>query len=370
MNIPSHYQSVFFAALDQREDVDLKVIYFQGASSHRAAEGWSSDYALKSYETIGSGEVSVTALSDLLEDWEQRIHVISGYFSSALIDLFCSHAVGWCHWSETPGIHLADVLKFNVPLFRILNPFMLRAKYKEGRRIRKHALGAFGQGDLARRSFRLMGVPDRMIADLFYSPSGLMPADPAERVTDFAAGRTVFVAVGALCRRKGIDVLLKAMASLDEEQACLVICGLDRADGTYQRLTEQLEMKSRVLFLGAWPIERIAEVYCASDVFILPSRFDGWGVVLNEAASLGMPLIGTDLCGGSHHVIVEGKNGCRVRAGSVASLGAAMKKYAGNPERIEQEGEVSKARFDTFFRPEKNAARMVAALLDWGAHEG
>ncbi len=365
MNIPSHYQSAFFQALDAREEIDLRVVYFQAASSHRAAEGWKEGHEYQSFEASVAGALSPEEMLGEISDWQERIHIISGYFCSDLIDWFCIHRTVWCPWSEMPGIRLAELLGYRMPLFRLLNPLMLMGKRSEGRRIKQHALGAFGQGDLAHRAFQRMGVPNSKISNLYYVPNGLPEAEPCTQMVEFANGRKIFLAVGALCRRKGIDVLLKAFSQLKDKTWCLVLCGLDRADGENQELAQKLGLLDQVFFLGPYPVDRISEVYVAADVFVLPSRFDGWGAVLNEAASLGLPLIGTDLCGGSWHVIDEGRTGFRVRASSVTSLVIAMKIYVEKPDLILEHGDTARSRFHETFTPERNADRLVNALEAW-----
>lgn len=365
MNVPSHYQSAFFQALEKRDEVDLRVIYFHGSSTDRAEEGWGSAHVYPSFESAVDDAEEVSDMVAGLPDWQERIHIISGYFSSELIDFFCENKIQWCHWSEMPGIRLAELLGFRIPLFRLLHPLMLGCKSREGRRIRNHALGAFGQGLLARRAFRFMGVPEGKVADLYYSPDGLQERAPCSEILSFAKGRKVFLAVGALCRRKGIDVFLKAFSKLKTDDWCVVLCGLDRSGGAYQALAEKLGIADKVLFLGAYPVERIAEVYCAANVFVLPSRFDGWGAVLNEAASLGLPIIGTDLCGASWHIIDDARNGCRVRAGNVWSLAAALRAYVRNPDLADKHGSEARKLFRETFTPEENASRLVNALIQW-----
>lgn len=367
MNIPSHYQSAFFKELNAHEHIDLLVIYLNDAAIERAEEGWNSSHEYQSYERSASGQSMPDHIDSVVPDWSARIHIIGGRFSPSLVEHFCTSGVSWCHWSEMPGIRLAELLGYQTPLFRLLNPLMLAGKRSEGVRIRNHALGAFGQGYLARRAFRLMGVPEDRISDLYYVPAPLEPLRPSEQVVQFAAGRNVFLSVGALCRRKGIDVLLRSFARLKTDDWCLVLCGLDRSDGAYQALANKLGVSSRVLFLGAHPAERIAEVYAASDVFVLASRFDGWGAVLNEAASMALPLIGTDLCGGSWHLIDPGVNGFRVRAGSVADLTKALDSYVAHAGLLQQHGNESKKRYFNGFTPESNATRLVDSLESWSS---
>ena len=365
MNIPSHYQSAFFQALDQRDDVDLRVVYFKGISQDRAEEGWKNDHVTKPYEIFEERDSNPDTLVEAVDGWQERLHIISGYFNSELIDWFCRYDIPWCHWSEMPGIRLAELLGYRMLLFRLLYPAMLACKRSEGRRIRNHALGAFGQGNLARKAFRRMGVPDEKIADLYYTPVGLQRTKPCSEMVSFAGGRRIILSVGILCRRKGIDVLLKAFVRIATNEWCVVFCGLDRSGGRLQALSERLGIADRVLFLGAYPADRIAEVYCAADVFVLPSRFDGWGAVLNEAASLGLPLIGTDLCGGSWHVIEDGRTGFRVEAGSVRSLTASLRAYVRNPDLANQHGGEARKLFNSAFTPEKNASHLANTLEQW-----
>jgi glycosyltransferase involved in cell wall biosynthesis len=367
MNIPSHYQAAFFSALADRNDIDLQVRYLRGVSKRRVAEGWHDVFECQPYEQFAREGESPGELLKSLSDWKDRIHILSSHFNSELIDYFCANQTCWCHWSEMPGVRLAELVRYHMGIFKLLNPLMFMLKRGEGLRIRDHALGAFGQGVLAERAFRLMGVPSSKISSLFYTPEPLSAPSPCEKIVQFAGDRKVFLSVGALCKRKGVDILLKAFARLGTSDWCLVLCGLDKADGLYQALAEKLGIQDRVLFLGVYPASRIAEVYAAADVFVLSSRFDGWGAVLNEAASVGLPLIGTDLCGASWHVLRHAETGFRVKAGSVGSLRKAMRRYVEHPHLTKSHGLHSSAVFSSELTPERNAERLVRALETWGA---
>jgi glycosyltransferase involved in cell wall biosynthesis len=366
MNIPSHHQTAFFYALAARDDVDLVVCYFQRNSTERSAEGWDVQDGCDAFERfVEPGATPEEQLSHV-PDANDRIHIICSYFSAALIDCFCTRGIRWCHWSEMPGYRLAELLGYQPSLFRLSCPIMLRAKRKEGRRIARYALGALGQGQLARMAFRRMAIPDDRIADLYYAPAGLAAVEPCREIATFSRGRRVFLSVAALCRRKGIDLLLKAFARCRSSDWVLVLCGLDKSDGRYVRLAQRLGVSEHVLFLGAYPVGRIAEVFAASDVLVLATRFDGWGAVLNEGASLGLPMISTDLCGAAWHLIRPGETGYRVRAGAAKPLEKAMRTYICHPEKIEEHGRAARAWFDKEFTPERNAERLVETLTVWG----
>jgi glycosyltransferase involved in cell wall biosynthesis len=97
------------------------------------------------------------------------------------------------------------------------------------------------------------------------------------------------------------------------------------------------------------------------DILVLPSRFDGWGMVLNEAASLGKALIATESCGAAHHLIDAERNGFRVRPGDVAGLADAMSRYCRDPDLARQHGAHSRRVF-VQFTPACNAVRLRECL--------
>jgi glycosyltransferase involved in cell wall biosynthesis len=367
MDIPSHYQRAFFEAIRQRDDVDLVVRYFHNRCLNRSMEGWQTEMVISSFERCLDGLSAPSEMLDTVPDWRKRIHLSCRSFNPDLIDLFCQENVKWCHWSEMPGIKLSEKLGFRGRLFQLVRPFYHAMKRAEGQIIAKSALGAFGQGVLAKKAFQGIGVPKYKCADLFYAPNALDDStEPAEEIIQFLQGRRAFLSVGALCKRKGTDILIKAFADIDDADWCLVLCGLDKTDGKYQKMAERVGVDDdRILFLGTYPSSGIAEVFMACDVFVLPTRFDGWGVVLNEAASVGMPLIATDMCGAAWHIVEDGVNGYRVRTESVTGLAWAMKSYTEQPDMVKEHGAYSRDLFFREFTPEKNAQKLVFALQKW-----
>lgn len=362
MNRQTHYQSALFEAMNKRADVDLQVRYFKGVLLNRINEGWAPDTNYMKYERSVESCLSISESLATVPDWRNRIHILSSNFSQELVKLFCLEEVKWVHWSEMPGFRLAELLGYRMNLFSLLNPLMCLLKRNEGALIRNHALYAMGQGILARKAFRMMGIPNKKIVDLYYTPAPLDGKEPSTQILEFASGRKVFLTVAALDKRKGIDVLLKAFSKLATNNWCLVLCGMDKSKGQYEQLTKRLGISNQVLFLGAYPVHRISEVYLASDVFVLPSRFDGWGAVLNEAASVGMPLVATEMCGAAWHLINPDKNGYRARTGSVRSLTKMLRQYLTKPELIKVHGQQSKLLFEEEFTPEKNAQRLISNL--------
>src|SRR5262249_49911910 len=91
---------------------------------------------------------------------------------------------------------------------------------------------------------------------------------------------------------------------------------------------------------------------------VLPSRYDGWGVVINQALAAGLPIITSDAVGAGLDLVENGINGLRVNAGDVDMLYGAMEMLAMRPTLVRQWGQSSreKARDIT---PEAGAEKWV-----------
>lgn len=355
MNFPSHHQSPFFSAL-RAAGVDLRVCYYENVQSERLAMGWGKLDDLPPGEQFVPGDLGSL---ERVGDWRQRIHVHPGYgtaFARALAVELSRSKVAWVHWSEPayPGL-------------RWWVSFPVKRWY--ARLVNRHAWGALGNGVRALEDFERWGMRKERFALLPYSPAACDPlASPDPQCERFRSGRQAFLFLGALCRRKAVDVLLAAFARVAREQPewVLLVVGNDRSGGVYHRLAERLGLKDRVLFRGPVPASQVADVFKSARVLVLPSRFDGWGAVVNEAASMGMALIASDQVGAAYHLLEPGQNGFRVRAGSTESLARAMRAYIREPDLADAHGANSRVLFQGF-TPERSTERLLAALHTWQA---
>ena len=137
--------------------------------------------------------------------------------------------------------------------------------------------------------------------------------------------------IGSLARlveHKGIDTLISAMDAEDLEGSLLVVGG----DGPLrQALQRQAEMCEHVnaRFLGR--LKEVDSLLAASDVFALPSRLEGFGLVYVEAAMHGVPSIGT-FVGGIPDAVVDGVTGLLVEVDDLDELRGALRRLHSDPE--------------------------------------
>lgn len=114
------------------------------------------------------------------------------------------------------------------------------------------------------------------------------------------------LAIGQFIHRKGFDVLLRSAAALDKDVGIYIVGG--EATEAYRALREELGLQN-VHFLGFQKKEHLAKLYQAADLFVLPTREDIWGLVINEALAYGLPTITTDRCVAGLELIEDGVNG-------------------------------------------------------------
>lgn len=117
--------------------------------------------------------------------------------------------------------------------------------------------------------------------------------------------------VGALRNIKGVDVLLRALADRSRVRDTwkLKLVGQGVRRDALTELAANLGIASKVEFAGAVPRDQIHDVYANADVLVLPSRFDGWGAVINEAMEHGLAVIASDAVGCARVLIEPGVNG-------------------------------------------------------------
>jgi glycosyltransferase involved in cell wall biosynthesis len=98
----------------------------------------------------------------------------------------------------------------------------------------------------------------------------------------------------------------------------------------------------RLVLLPETPWERIVERYVLADVFALLSRHEPWGVVVNEAAACGLPLVLSDRVGAAFDLLEDGRNGVLVPVDDVAVAAEAIRGLAADAERRRAMGAASR----------------------------
>lgn len=133
-------------------------------------------------------------------------------------------------------------------------------------------------------------------------------------------GDNVILGVGQLIHRKGWDVLLNIAKDIDGDVYIL-------GDGELRKQYEQIILDKQITnvhLMGFQSNEVTSLYYMAADVFVLPTREDIWGLVINEAMAYGLPVVTTDKCNAGLELIQNGINGFVIKKDSEKELMEAV----------------------------------------------
>ncbi|WP_246828913.1 glycosyltransferase family 4 protein [Synechococcus sp. PCC 7502] len=140
---------------------------------------------------------------------------------------------------------------------------------------------------------------------------------------------------GQMIARKGLDLLLQAFEQLISMGLTSRLLLVGREADLPQMLTKVSEKNQHYIeYAGFQAPEDLPHFFRQADIFVLPSRHDGWGVVINQAIGAGLPVICSDAVGAANDLIEQGINGYTFPNGDVATLTTILANYLQNPEGI------------------------------------
>jgi len=150
---------------------------------------------------------------------------------------------------------------------------------------------------------------------------------PPHRERDKGPLRLLFV--GNVIPRKGLHVLLAALTQLPPASWRLAVVGDAQSDPTYtRRLRHQIAaaaMQQDITWHGRVSDHDLARQFLQNDLLVVPSTYEGFGIVYLEALSFGLPVIATT-AGAARELITDGENGFLVAPEDVAALASCLRR--------------------------------------------
>jgi len=185
----------------------------------------------------------------------------------------------------------------------------------------------------------------------------------------------LLLSVGRLQRRKGHDLVIRALAALGESASAFrwVVVGTGEEEPTLRRLARDLGVEERIVFAGKVSDEELPAYYAACDVFLLPNRregedIEGFGIVFLEAQATARPVIAGST-GGAPEAVADGETGILVGGTDVEELAEALRRLAGSEELRRRLGEAGRRRVREEFSWERSASvvRDLLAAMETGS---
>ena len=178
-----------------------------------------------------------------------------------------------------------------------------------------------------------------------------------------------FIYVGRLAQEKNLDMLVRAFKKIQENNPeniwTLLFVGDGPSRANLELLSGDLLSNKSIKFAGGFPWYKVPEWLAKSDVLILPSKSEPWGLVVNEAMVCGMPVIVSEKCGCAEDLVINKVNGFTFDPESQSDLEQLLEVFIKSPDKVSVMGKESLKLIQPF--SSKNVAKeMVACYKSLG----
>lgn len=191
----------------------------------------------------------------------------------------------------------------------------------------------------------LGATEDRVFARPYEVPDpSAMKASSSNDQNILKDRKPIFLFIGQLIHRKGLQYLLASCAALKAQgisDYTLLILGTGSEQQEFQDLSQSYGLEGCVRWIGQVNYEHLSTYFINSDVFVFPTLEDTWGMVVLEAMSFGKPVLCSKWAGASE-MIIESENGSAFDPYQPQTLISLMQRFIENPDLSIQMGEKSR----------------------------
>ncbi len=332
-NIPSPYRvDLFYYLQEHAKEYEIHILYASRTEDNRSWElekqKMKNSHFLDSYTIKIPGRYDTKyihisrGVKAVLEELQPAI-VVGAEYNPTVIK-----ALGYCRKKKIPYISWTDGTlhsERNInPMQKWLRKYVIRhaAAYLASSSKSKEAQVAYG-ADKERCFISFLTVDlDKYL---------VLPKERKENR---------ILCVGSLIERKGIDLLLNALAGIQSDYT-LAIAGSGPEEENLKRLSGELGIEKRVEFLGYLCQKDLKNEYAKSSIFVLPTREDCFALVILEAMCASLPVVCSKYADGAYDLIEEEENGYLIDPYDTEKFGECLKGLLEDPGQAEKMGEKS-----------------------------
>ena len=321
-NMLAFHQAAHLRALADHGH-DVLIVADEALSEDRKAMGWSPPDFGAARIVVKPSDAEILRL--VQETPQDSIHIVGGYRGYRIGSIVLQHCLRL-------SIRAGLMSESGDP--RGWKGLARRARWTtEWLQFGRKVDFVLAMGQLGVRWFRACGYSAAKILPYGYFVD-LQKTLPPIASSDSSVVELIYV--GQCVHRKGIDVALRALASLKGRNWRLTILGGGALLQDLQQLTCRLGVSEQVRFMPYLPHPQVLEHIAQSDLLVLPSRFDGWGVVVNEALLCGVPVICSDRCGATD-LLKASWRGQVFRSESIGDLRDLLAQWIARGKRTAEE---------------------------------
>jgi len=307
-DFPSPYQVEILNEIANDSNVDLFVSYLRYADPDRL---WTGSTIQHDFTILNNGPAKVATAGDILQSADFAVFNFYLHpYAQQLIDDRATSRKPWCFWGERPGLRKPEWIGRLARLWKL-------------RWLHQSSAPIWGIGQFAVERYKSeFGSRHRYFNFPYFSQLDRFKVARECRKSD---GETVFLYSGSLIPRKGVDLLARAFVRLRNEGHSARLKILGTGPLLAQLRSTLMSVSDSVEFVGFSDWQELPEHYASSDVLCVPSRYDGWGLVVPEGLASGLAVIATDRMGAALEFIETGKNGWLIESDNEEALLSAMR---------------------------------------------
>lgn len=345
---PIQYRAPVFAAL-ARTHAQLKVYFFE--ESFDARRWWFQEVGKTPPQNFRvslrdgySSQILGTKNWSLRWKWARLNAVIKEEKPSAVLIYgyyLPEHWVLWalCRWHRIPLLFVGESFDWKGSGFRRWVKQVLISRFFG------HVTTFLSIGEKNRDYYREWGIPEEKIISAHYcTDPAFFQVDEAtaeryrqefRKTFQISPAAFVVLFVGRLFSRKRPEDVLAFHEQIRRRypEVVTVIAG----NGEMEAVLKS-RMTAGIIFTGFRDQSQIREAYYGADLLYVPSEYETWGLVVNEAFSCGRPALVTETCGVAGDLVVENETGAVVPVGDVSAAVQKVSEWISNPERFRRMG--------------------------------
>lgn len=336
---PSQYSAPFYRAFNQAYEGEMTVLFLSDFSNRKFIDsefgkeiGWDDDLLTgynsvvietdypRSYISLLSPFISFRFFYFIFTYKGEKKFLLTGWNNiNLIIFAFLSRFFDW-----DVNIRAESFDKPSEKKFSSIRQFILRVCFKK--------IHKFFYIGIRSKLFYLetIGVSDDQLVPSLYGVDNRRFSCPVCSATAATEGLRVLFVSKLSARKRVIDLILGFYhSSLRFDEMSIVTIVGDGAERNYaETLVKRMGLSHRIRFAGFVNQQHLSSYYCNHDIFVLPSEFDTWGLVVNEAMAAGCAILVSEDCGCSRDLVAFGEpNGFVFPTGDIRRISDYLGRY-------------------------------------------
>lgn len=360
---PCKATSGIFRELANFIEVDVDVFLLDGMSENRARLGWHfPDYGNAQVLSFPEGRNHRKSFIANVDVSNYDIHLLNSIYTfeefNILADRLIKEKIPFGVMTEATFNGFSGIKKY---LKHIYTRFILPVRTRRRAQKSSFVMCLSGSSKHAIRNLMAQGFPKKIIFPFAYFLEEISTKEPRSGASESLK----LLCTGYLTPNKGqhilIDALDRVFQATESSKVDLVITGFGPSETHLKKLVSEKRLEDRITFAGPVSNEELIRLYGWADILIAPGIEEPWGIRINEALQMGLPVVASDRIGASE--LVRHANAGKIfESGNSEALQDVIMEIIDNP-RVVSEWQRNALTYRPRIHPSSAAQYLFAVIL-------